>query len=238
VAIKGKGRTRGRRVVAAPPRPQLVVRKPPIWRRRWVQILVGGLAAAGILTAVLLSMHSNNVKKLKDREAAAVATVGAQFVAQFPADHQIGQENLFFFYTTLSDAIDKLEKGQLSTKDADAVAKTVLDSATKAATAIGKIKVESLIPTSFNVSRVATASGKGITRAELLEARFLMQQAFGLYGSMTAILKAGVEAKDAKQKALIDDLKQIGNQASQLFNQGWQIVAGIQTRLGIQSPAA
>jgi hypothetical protein len=237
VAIKGKGRTRGRRVVAAPPRPQLVVRKPPIWRRRWVLILAGIVAAGGILTAVLISMHSGNVKKLKDREAAAVATLGQQFVAQFPADHQIGQSNLYFFYPSLSDAIDKLDKGQLAAKDADTVAQNLLDSATKASTAIAKVKVETLIPTSFTVSRVAAASGKGITRTELIEARFLMQQGFGLYGSMSTILKTAVEAKDAKQKALIDDLKQVGNQASQLFNQGWQIVVGIQTRLGIQSPA-
>ena len=58
MAIKGKGRTRSRRVVAAPPRPQLVVRKPPIWRRPWFLIAFGVVAVAGILVAVLTGIHS------------------------------------------------------------------------------------------------------------------------------------------------------------------------------------
>ena len=66
MAIKGKGRTRSRRVVASPPRPQLVVRKPPIWRRPWFLIAFGVVAMAGILIAVFTGIHSSNVKKLKD----------------------------------------------------------------------------------------------------------------------------------------------------------------------------
>ena len=50
MAIKGKSKSRGgRRVVAAPPRPTLVVRKPPIWKRRWVWATLGTVGAAAIL---------------------------------------------------------------------------------------------------------------------------------------------------------------------------------------------
>jgi hypothetical protein len=237
MAIKGKGRTRGRRMVAAPPRPQLVVRKPPMWRRPWILIVVGVLAAGGILTAVLISIHSGNVRKLKDREAAAVGTVAQQFVAQFPPDRQAVQ-NLYLFYPALSGDLDKLPTGELSATDADAEAQTLLDSATKASAGIAKVNVEKLIPTSFTVSHVAGAHGKGLTRAELVQARFLMQRAFDIYASMATVMRAAVEAKDAKQTALIDDLKQMANQASDLFAQGWQILVGIETRLGIQAPAA
>src|SRR5438034_709031 len=65
MAIKGKGRTRSRRVIAAPPRPQLVIRKKPIWKRRWVWAAVGLAAAAGITTAVLLHIRSTNERELK-----------------------------------------------------------------------------------------------------------------------------------------------------------------------------
>jgi hypothetical protein len=65
-----------------------------------------------------------------------------------------------------------------------------------------------------------------------------MQQGFNLYASMATVLKAAAEAEGDKQKALVADLKQMGNQASEMFTEGWQILAGIQIRLGIQAPAA
>jgi len=237
VAIKGKGRTRSRRVVAAPPRPQLVVRKPPIWRRPWFLIAFGVVAVAGILVAVFTGIHSSNVKKLKDREAAAVGNLTQQFVVHFPADHQVSQ-NLYFFYPSLSGDLDKLSSGKLKAKAADDEAQKLLDSATKAASGIGKVNVEKLIPTSFTVSHVPHATGKGLTRATLTQARFLMQRAFTLYASMSTVMKSAIGATGAEQKALIDDLKQMGNEASDLFLEGWQIVSGIQTRLGLQAPAA
>jgi hypothetical protein len=238
MAIKGKRRARGRRVVAAPPRPQLVVRKPPIFRRRWFLITLGVVAIGGILIVVLTSIHSSDVKKLKDREAAAIGTLTQQFVAQFPADRQVVPPDLYFFYPTLSDSLDSLGNGKLTAKDANDQAQKLLNSSTKAASGIAKVSVEKLIPATFTVSRVAHAGGKGITRQELLEARFLMQRAFRLYASIPTVMKAAVEAEGAKQKALIDDAKQLGTEAADLFSQGWQIVVAIQTRLGIQAPAA
>jgi hypothetical protein len=238
MAIKGKRRTRGRRVVAAPPRPQLVVRKPPIFRRRWVLISLGVVVIGGMLIAVLTSIHSGNVKKLKDREAAAVGTLTQRFVAAFPTDRQVVPPDLYFFFPTLSDNLDSLANGKLSAKDANDRAQKLLDSATKAASAIGKVSVEKLIPTSFTVSQVAHAGGKGITRQELLDARFLMQRAFNLYASIPTVIKAAAEAEGTKQKSLVDDAKQMGTEAADLFSQGWQIVVSIQTRLGIQAPAA
>jgi hypothetical protein len=237
MAIKGKGRTRSRRVVAAPPRPQLVVRKPPIWRRPWFLIAFGLVVVAGILTAVFTGIHSSNAKKLKDRERAAVGTLTQQFVAQFPTDRQVSQ-NLDFFYPSLVGDLDKLAAGKLKAKDADDEAQKLLDSATKAASGIGRVNVEKLIPISFTVSQIPHATGKGLTRAGLVQARFLMQRAFTLYASMSTVMKSAAEATGDKQKALIDDLKQMGNEASDLFLQGWQIVSGIQTRLGLQAPAA
>jgi hypothetical protein len=238
MAIKGKRRPRGRRVVAAPPRPQLVVRKPPIFRRRWFLISLGVLVLASSLAVTVTAIQSSKAKKLKDREAAAVGTLTQRFVAAFPTDRQVVPPNLYFFYPTLSDNLDSLGNGRLSAKDADEQAQKLLDSATKAALAIGNVGVEKLIPTSFNVSRVATAGGKGITRQELMEARFLMQRAFNLYASIPTVMKAAAEAEGAKQKALIDDAKQMSTQAADLFSHGWQILVSIQTRLGIQAPAA
>jgi len=192
---------------------------------------------AGILIAVFTGIHSSNVKKQKDREAAAVGSLTQQFVAQFPADRQVSQ-NLYFFYPSLSGDLDKLSSGKLKAKAADDEAQKLLDSATKAASGIGKVNVEKLIPISFTVSYIPHVTGRGLTRADLVQARFLMQRAFTQYASMSTVMRSAAEATGAEQKALVDDLKQMGNQASDLFLQGWQIVSGIQTRLGLQAPAA
>jgi hypothetical protein len=248
VAIKGKGRTRGRRVVAAPPRPQLVVRKPPLWRRPWLLIVIGVVAAAGILAAVLVGIHSSNAKKLKDREAAALSQLGERFVAQFPADRQLSS-GFYFFYPTLSADLDNLASGKLKAKDATAQAQKILDSATKAAAGVGKVSVEKLIPTSFTVSRTGLGGAKGATRAEMLDARSFMQHAFTLYASAASIMKSAVDIPSAptktgrreaaaKQKELVATAKQVATEASDLFTQGWALVVSVQTRLGIQAPVA
>ena len=41
MAIKGKSKSRGRRLVAASPRPQLMVRKKPVFARWWFWTIVG-----------------------------------------------------------------------------------------------------------------------------------------------------------------------------------------------------
>jgi hypothetical protein len=61
MAIKGKGRTRGRRAVAAPPKRAIVVRKPPIWRRRWVWLALGVAAVVGIVAGILAAIHAHKV---------------------------------------------------------------------------------------------------------------------------------------------------------------------------------
>src|SRR4029453_13913962 len=133
--------------VAARPRPQLFVRKPPIFRRRWFLISLGVFVLFTLLALMLTTIHSSNAKKLKDREAAAIGTLTQQFVAAFPADRQGVPPGLYFFYPTLSDNLDGLASGKLSAKDADDLAQKVLDSATKAASAVGKVDVEKLVPT-------------------------------------------------------------------------------------------
>src|SRR5207245_8794507 len=89
MAIKSKGRTRSRRTVSAAPKRALVVRKPPIWRRRWVSAVVAAAAVAGILVGVYSVLHSHSVKAKKDRETLAITKVLNQLRAKLPDDRQV-----------------------------------------------------------------------------------------------------------------------------------------------------
>jgi hypothetical protein len=238
VAIKGKGRTRSRRVVAAPPRPQLVVRKPPLWRRPIVLGVVAIVGVAAILFAVFATLSSNSRKRLEDREAVAIGQLADQFVKQFPADRQAIPPDSYFFYPTLPDDLKQLSEGKLAEKDLEDKAKKLLDSATIAATGLGKVNVNKLIPTTFTVSRVAGASGRGLTRQELTDARFLMQRSFTLYGSVATVMKAAGEAEGTNRAALVDDAAKMTTEATELFTQGWQILVRLAGRVGIQAPVS
>src|SRR5437867_596221 len=120
MAIKGKGRARarsGRRVIAAPPRPQIVVRKPPIWKRRWVWAVVAGLAVASIVVGVVLSVQASHRRSFRDREAAALDNLAHRFVSRFPKDRQESPGNLFVFYPSFNGSLDDLSNGKVSPGD-------------------------------------------------------------------------------------------------------------------------
>ena len=140
MAIKGKGRTRGRRAVAAPPRRALVVRKPPIWRRRWVWGLVGLMAAGGVLSGVLVNLHSHSIKAKKAREKAAVQQVITKLRAKFPSDSQAVPPNLVVIFPTAGTDLSKIGTS-LSAADAKAEGASVEAAAKKAATGVQSVVV-------------------------------------------------------------------------------------------------
>ena len=88
MAIKGKGRTLSRRVVAAPPRPQLMVRKPPVWRRPLTWVIVGAVLAGAIGYGVWRTISNHRAADLKAQEIAAVEKYNGLVVAQYPQDQQ------------------------------------------------------------------------------------------------------------------------------------------------------
>src|SRR2546427_828167 len=68
MAIKSKGRTRSRRTVSAAPKRGLVVRKPPIWGRRWVWLVVAVAAVAGPPAGGFSGLRSPSRKVQTDRD--------------------------------------------------------------------------------------------------------------------------------------------------------------------------
>jgi len=248
LAIKGKGRTRGRKVVAAPPRPQLVVRKAPIWRRRWVWAIIGLAAAGGILAGVLVTLHNNSVRHFKARQVALIQQYAGKLAAKFPTDNQVVPPDLIAFYPSLSQDLQKLATGKLTRADAIAEAKQVQASASAASNAISSLPLDRLIPSDLSVtgfpSGQSTPTGQstsdieasGATRPILQIGQNLMSQAFVLWRQAGAMMEKAATASAADSKALIDQATVLANEAGGLFDEGYQKLLSIINVLGIQPP--
>src|SRR6266542_3863692 len=101
MAIKGKGRTRGRRAVAAPPKRAVVVRKPPIWRRRWVWLAVGVAAGVGIVAGILAAIHVHKVATPVYRDLPTITAYVIQCLSDSRYDGTSGPSVVIRTFTTL-----------------------------------------------------------------------------------------------------------------------------------------
>ena len=249
MAIKGKGRTRSRRVIAAPPRPQLVVRKPLLWRRRWVRVVVVLIVLAGIGTGVTISVRRSHARHFKAKEVAGIEAYAAKLRSAFPTDRQVVPPDLVVFFPNLSADLDKLAKGTLKPADATTEAGKVTSAAQAGATAVQNLKVSSLIPASFTVTGVSDGStganpgnivARGATQDLVNGAQYLMVEAFQVWAQAGNVFTQAAATTDTTaRQALVNAATQLDQQASSLFDRGYQKILAIENALGIvaQSPA-
>jgi hypothetical protein len=235
MAIKGKGRTRGRRLVAAPPRPHLFIRKPPLWRRPWVYWPAAVVAVGALLFWVFFTLHLQHARAFEQRERRGVRAFTAQLTAAFPADRQVVPPDVFFFYRSLNDDLNKLSSGKLSAKDARKQGQAIVESASASASQIGSINVQRLIPADFTVSRRRGVHAKGLTQQEVSDAKFLIVRAFRTYEAVGKILEESAGLPEAERKALAGQAKTLASQALDLFARGYRTISSLRTRLGIQA---
>jgi hypothetical protein len=234
MAIKGKGKARSRRVIAAPPRPQLVVRKKPVWRRRWVWAVMGLAAAGGITTGVLLNIKSNNAKELKSREISAVEAFDEAVVGHLPPGSAPLGQGSYNVFPTLSTDLSSFAAGKLPTKDATKKADTIIAQAKATVSKIQAIDVTKVIPEDSEVTFPATARGKGATRDYLINVQFLMTQAFGLYQDAAELMKQAVSLTGDGREALITQAQDVANRAATLWGRAESQITSIKSVLGIQ----
>lgn len=234
MAIKGKGRTRsGRRVISAPPRPQLVVPKPPIWRRRSVQVVAATVVVVGVAVFLTVFFTARSHKHFKNREIAALRTVSQDFVSALPTGTQRVPPDLFVVYPGLSGDLNNLRSGTL--KPADAVTKAT-DTTLSAGTSQNKIRainLTKLIPADFDATTLPGVTGRGMTRAQLQEAQAAMVDAFNQYQHLGAIMKLAAAATAAEKAQLIQQAQTMLTQAAATWDRGFRIVLNIRRSLGI-----
>jgi hypothetical protein len=233
VAIKGKSRSRSRRVVAIPPRQPVYVRKPPVWRRWWVWAIVGVLVAGGIAAGVLLSLHSKHERDFKAAEASAVTQFGTLVEKQFPPspDTQPAPPTRVLIYPTLAADLDKVATGKL---DGTKKGKSLVKSANASADAIQAIKIFSIIPEDAEASGVPATHGPGATRVTLVDAQWLMTEGFRLYAQVGALMQEVDQATGEEQRALLATAKDLTSRADLVFQRGYQKLVNVRAELGVQ----
>jgi hypothetical protein len=223
MAIKSRGRARGRRAVAAAPRRPLVVRKPPIWRRPWIWVVVGVVAAGGIAFGVFSILHSHDVASRKNREKLAVTNLFNQFKAALPADRRAVPPDVLVIFPTVNDDLPKIGK-DINGEDAKKRGKDIIDAAQKSVTALQAIK--------GRVNRIIPAEFTG-DRADATDALFLLSQSIDLYREVGGIVQASADLPKADQKALIDQATALTQKAGALFDEGYRKILHMADRLGI-----
>src|SRR5205809_4596242 len=148
MAIKSKGRTRSRRSVSAAPKRALVVRKPPIWRRRWVWAVVAVAAVGGILAGLFITLHSHGVKAKKAREKLAITRIFNQVRGHLPDDVRPVPPDVVVIFPTVTGDLPKIGK-EIKGDAAVKRGKDIEDAARKSSDELQAIAVERLIPAEF-----------------------------------------------------------------------------------------
>lgn len=236
MAIKGKGKARSRRVVAAPPRPPVYVRKTPFWRRRSTLAVLAVLVVLGTTFATMQVLQGRSERELRQRETQAIRTFSNRLTAAFPTDRQVVPPDVYFFYQDFTKDLEDLEQGKLSTAEARRKGAEVRNSALRAAGRVEQIPVERLIAADLSVGRAQNVRTEGLTRQEALDAKFLIGRAFRLYSTAGAVAEEAASAPKAQQATLARRAQGLMGQAIDLFSRGYRTVASLKARVGIKTP--
>ena len=221
MAIKGKGKTRSRRTISAPPRPTLVVRKPPVWRRRWVQGLAAGVVVVGIAIGAVIAVHARSVHNRKQHRYTGVLAFVTNSRAAFPADRQAVPPDVVVIFPSVSTDLDNIGKTLTGTELADR-GKAITKQATDATANMQAIGVNKIVPAEFSQDRQT-----------LTDARFLMAQAFRTYEQVGGLFVAASSATGTAQTEIIDQAKALVSGAGTLFDQGYRKLVHLANELGV-----
>ncbi|HEY1330812.1 MAG TPA: hypothetical protein VGH10_04990 [Actinomycetota bacterium] len=237
MAIKGKGRTRGRRSIAPPPRPQIVVRKPPIWRRAVTWIVVGVLILGAIGYGVWHWWDNHQAARLKAQEISAVEKYNSLVSVHYPPDQNNEGGTSLQIFSSVPAELVRLDQGKVSGTTAATEAKTFADTASNAADAIEKIQVTDVIPSNLSVSETTGLRTPGITQLMLSESQRYMVNAFRTYAAAGHLMQiaAGLP-KGPQRSAVIAQAQSLMTTAGTLFDRGFRILANIRTVLGTLIP--
>src|ERR1051326_4435366 len=227
MAIKGKTKSRSRRVVAVPPRPPVYVRKPPLWRRPVVWIVVVVLAAGGATFGILNALSHKHERELKATTLSSVNSFQTALDSKFPPspDSRPSQPTGWIVYPTLATDLADVESGKLKAKDGESKGKSLASSAKASGDAIQAINVTKLIPEDAPYGPVASVHGVGATRLEITAAVNLITHAFRIYQFIGTLMQQAALATDKDDRsALVADAKDLVTQAQGLFNEGRTVV--------------
>lgn len=236
MAIKGKGKTRGRKPVAPAPRPVLVTRKPPIWRRKWLLYSLGAVLVIGVAVGVLIAVHASSVRSFEAEQAAAVTRFSDQVTAKVPKDAQSAGGSTLFLFPGAGSSLDDLASGKAKPADSLEQAQAYAAEAKASADSISAIKTQSLISLDLIIS-TSTLRAPGLTRRTLADAQYLMVKGLRVYQQVFALWEtaAAPGIPDAVRKDVAARAKVLTTTAGQLFDRGWTEFVQVRNQAGLSS---
>jgi hypothetical protein len=221
LAIKGKGKTRSRRAVAAGPKPVYVVPRKPLLARRSVQL--GALAVLLlVIGAILLWTY---LDQRADQRLEEEQTILGRFATRVedtlrPVSRPLPPTGLAIF-GDLRDDLTALREEKADPTEVAASAGQAAENAEGFAATIDDI------PTSQWVRERRLPF-------EMIDAQGFIVQAVRVYGRAATTLRLAAEARPGEVRGeLLDVAEGLLDAGEQLFDQGYQKITNAKFELGI-----
>jgi hypothetical protein len=221
LAIKGKGKTRSRRAVAAGPKPVYVVPRKPLLARRGVQL--GALAVlllviGGILLWTYLDQRAD--RRLEEERAILEDFTTRVERTLRPVSRVLPPTGLSIF-GTLRDDLTALRKEETDPTEVAASAGQAAENAERFADTIDAI------PTSQWVRDRRLPF-------EMIDAEEFIVEAVRVYGRAATTIRLAAEARPGDARGeLLDVAEGLLDSGEQLFDVGYQKITNAKFELGI-----
>jgi hypothetical protein len=234
MAIKGKGKTRGGRAVAPAPRPVIVSRKPPIYRRKWLLFTLIVILVVGTGAGIYVAIHNASKSSAQTEMREAVSKYSNQLVVQIPSDRQSAGGDTLFLFPDASGDLDDLASGD--TKPADSVkqADQLSAQAKKALAAIQVIKLNEIIQSKFDVG-IGSVRAPGLTLSTLRDAQFMIIQGLRGYERVFTLWKTAAQdgVDPAVRKQMVKEAQTLAADSERLFDEGWTKFVQVRHQAGL-----
>ena len=218
MAIKGKGKTRGRQPARAPRRAPVQI-KPPLFVRRRIQVSLAFVAGVVLMIGVVWITNGLRTQRADDdaaAEASAQRAVGQKWKSQ--VEGALGKVGTLspgvppVLFAAVSDAITSLQKGH----DPEVGATALEDARANAKLAIDPLESYDL---------VGQVAGTGMSKGQadwFLNSKTRFVESLQLYRQVAALASLAADASGEERTALADRAADVEATAAQILQDGWQ----------------
>lgn len=221
-------------MVSAPPRPQMVTRKPPFLMRRstWIVAGIVALLAIGFGVWHVWRDHQNTQELAKEK--AALTAFRTQVDNALPSDHTTpGGTQSDTVFSTLASDLQKAHQGQMTPAQMRADGSKAEADAKKAAAAMAAIKTTSLIDGSFSAGPTADMRTPGLTQLTANDAQQSMADGLRAYGVVGGLLAAAADAPPGPHRtAILTQAETLAGTAQSRFAAGYQQMLSLEETVG------
>jgi len=234
VAIKGKGKTKSRRMVSAPPRPQIVTRKRPFLLRRstWIVAGIVVVGAVGFWGWHIWSNHQDSKQLAK--AASQLAAFRSQVDGALPADHSTpGGATPDAVFTSLAPNLEKAAKGQLKPDAMRSEGTTVETDAKAAAAKMAAIKTTSLIDGNLPFGITPQMKTAGLTQLTANDAQQSMADGLRLFAVVGGLFRNAADLPPGPARtALMTQTQTLALTAASRFATGYNQMLQLEETVG------